>query len=481
MRARLHRLFEVRSTDRRLTGRWIAWGDCIVAWWDRLVVNSPTFLALLALAGCMPAPQLPPEMAANVRVKPVVREEVALEISLVGSILPLEVSRVAAGAEGKVIEFPFREGMQAEKGAVLAKLRDITLSIEIQSSEALAAQRKAIWEEMQAGYRKEEIEQSRARNAAAEEADRLAQSKLARMRDLYKRNAASQEQLDDVQTEAERMRQIYLETKADFELKTAGYRREQVAQAKAAYEAAAHSVRQLQDELLKRTVTAPFAGYVVAKHTDLGEWVEKGGAVVTLTDLSSVEVVVNVDENYIHLLTIGQSVPVQCESLPQHKFTGEVVQIIPKSAWETGSRSFPVRVRLANEVVGGQPLLKEGMLARVTFRGPAHQAILVPKDSVVRSGARPMVYLVSAEKRAVPVPVIEGLSKQAWVEVDAKLAVGDRIVSEGAERLRPNQLVNILEDAAPGGPAAPPKPAGTSATGKTAQQSTSQTAGPPAS
>jgi multidrug efflux pump subunit AcrA (membrane-fusion protein) len=97
------------------------------------------------------------------------------------------------------------------------------------------------------------------------------------------------------------------------------------------------------------------------------------------------------------------------------------------------------------------------MLARVTLQtGPAHDAVLVPKDSIVLGGPAPMVYVVAPDPKdpkqsvALPVPVEIGVAHENLVQVQPAaqgggqaVKPGDKVVVLGNERLRPGQAVEV--------------------------------------
>ncbi len=411
-----------------------------------LLDRNPLALVLFAaLAACgggctKPAEQAPPKIT-YVRVAQVVRGEVAPEVELVGTVIPMEVSRVASGAAGQVLEFPFREGAMVTQGNRLAKLRDVTVNINLEAAKALLAEKEQYYQQLLAGYRDEEKQQAKARELAAAASLEYAEARLRRVQQLFARSAINKNDLDEAQSEAKQARQTLAEAQAQSALTQAGYRAEEIEQAKAARDGQRQAVLRLQDELAKHEIVAPFTGYLVQKHTDVGEWVTLGGQVATLVNLESVDVVVHVDESQVGMLRLGAPVHVRFDSQGE-KFTGAIQFIVPRSNWQEGSRSFPVHVRVKNRIVNGLPALKEGMLGHVSLHGESHQATLVPKDAVVRSSGKPVVFIVGDDGKARPVDIVEGLTRDGFIEVSrGDLRPGQSLVTDGAERLRPFQAV----------------------------------------
>lgn len=402
---------------------------------------------LLGVIGCSgPPPQPKPPVAAVVRVAPVERREIAVQIPVVGTVVPADVSRVAAGTEGNVVSYPFREGVFVEEGETLATLRPVTLELQIAEAEAMLREKRQRLAELESGMRPEEIAQAEARMSSAKAEAEMAEAQTKRIEELYSRSdrAVTSRERDLANFEAERTRQAYLEAKADFELKTAGYRREQIEAARAAVDAQRSTVERFKDELAKKTIKAPYSGYLVERHTHIGEWVETGGLVATLARLDEVEVRVNVEESHIHEIEVASRVDVKIDALESESVPGVVERIVPRSEWGSGSRSFPVIVRIKNTITAGRPLLHEGMVARIVFRGRPRKALLADKDAIVRSTGKPLVFAVGEGNKVRAIEVVEGLSEGQYIEIEGDVRVGDMLVTEGVEQLRPFDEVEIL-------------------------------------
>jgi len=385
---------------------------------------------------------------AKVKVDRVRRQGVARRVALVGTVTPIDTSIVAAETSGVVRAYPNREGDYIRQGEALAELADATLLIELERAKALFRQEQEKFRELETGYRPEEISQAEAAMKAAEAAIHLAEAQEARLKDLEEKSigAITEQDMDQARFETEKARQDFIAAKADYELKVGGYREEVIAAAKASMDAAEQEVRRLEDEIRKHTVPAPFDGFLVVEHTDVGQWVDVGGPVATLARLDEVEIRVQVEESTIHLVRADDVVEVRIDALPGETFDGKVTAIVPRADWQQGSRSFPVVVRVENRSDDGQPLLKEGMVARLSFVGKPEDSLMVHKDSIVRSTGVPTVFVVDDKGIVRLVPVVEGPSQGVYVAVEGELSDGDLVVTEGVERLRAFDRVAILND-----------------------------------
>ena len=238
-------------------------------------------------------------------------------------------------------------------------------------------------------------------------------------------------------------------------------RAETVLQAKARVDAQEKHVLFLKAEREKRSTKAPFTGFVVEEHTYVGQWLSKGAPVVTLAQLTEVEVEVQIDQQYIDQIAPGRSVTLKVQGTGgrngQHRqWTGVVDSVVPRSNWQNGSRSFPVIVRVQNEIdestMPPVPALREGMMAEATFLGEGVDGVLVPKDSMVRTSRGTFIYVINPAVEGEPLSVRQvlvepGLSSDTRIQVTGEnLEAGMQVITEGAERLRAFQTVQIMKE-----------------------------------
>jgi len=395
----------------------------------------------------------------------VTQGEVAAGQTFVGTVLPKRTSTVGSAAAERVVEFPVNEGDRVKKGQLLAALRTRTLEIDKAAAEAELELRRQELAELENGSRPDEIAQARARMMAAKARMVYAKTRLDRTRRLFENSQAADDEMNEVISGYDEAEQLHLEAKAALALAVEGPRRERIAQARARVRAQEEEIRRLEDEIAKHKIVAPFDGYIVAEHTEVGQWLAKGAPVVDLVELDPVDVRVLVLEDYIRHLRVGASVRVEIGALPGHAFTGQVALIVPHA--DVRSRSFPVKVRLKNPKSGGGVLLKSGMFARVTLPvGQKTRALLVPKDALFLGGRGPTVYVVepsSGDPGAAtvrPVQVDLGVASGNLMQVIGSLEPGQQVVVRGNERLRPGQTVTVSGPAESAGPGRP-EPAST--------------------
>ncbi len=368
------------------------------------------------------------------------------EQAFVGSVMPERRAVVGSAVDGRVVDFPVSEGDRVEKGGTLAQLLTETISLELAAAKAELEVRREELQELKAGSRPEEIEQARAQMEASKAVLELAESRKSRAQTLYARNSISEDELLQSISVWTSAQETYNERKAGHDLTVAGPRKEKVAQAEAMTRMQEAVVEKLSDQIKKHTIISRFAGYVSAEHTEEGQWVNRGDLVAEVVALDRVEVVVNVLESHVPHLQIGGAVEkVEVPALGR-SFRGEIASINPQG--DPRSRTFPVKVRVDNEIVDGQPVIKSGMLARAYLpTGPQHDGLLVPKDALVLAGDQRSVFVVKPKSpakkgepltgTAVAVPVETHAATGTFIEVKGDVQEGYLVVVLGNERLRP--------------------------------------------
>ncbi|WP_043753470.1 efflux RND transporter periplasmic adaptor subunit [Imhoffiella purpurea] len=207
------------------------------------------------------------------------------------------------------------------------------------------------------------------------------------------------------------------------------------------------AVTRAQELVERHRLRAPFAGMVVSKGVEVGEWVQRDEATVELVAMDRLRVRAVLPQREYPRVAAGAEASLRFDALPDRDFGGQVLARIARG--DERSRTFPVLIDLPNP----DRLLAPGMSARVrlTLSGPVVPVLTVPRDAVVtKSDGVREVWRVREDEavlRAWPMRIETGRALGDRLEVVAgELAEGDRLVLLGNERLRPGQEVTPQED-----------------------------------
>ena len=193
-------------------------------------------------------------------------------------------------------------------------------------------------------------------------------------------------------------------------------------------------------------VNAPFAGMVVGKHAEVGQWVQRDDAVVELVSVDTLRIRAPLPQRHFTRVEAGASAIVRFDALPERVFEGKVFARV--ALGNESSRSFPLLIDIPNP----DRLLAPGMSARVLVEvgGGVSEALTVPRDAVVaRADGSRRLWRVREDDGALtahPMMVETGRARGDRLElVSGDLKAGDRIVLLGNENLRPGQQVRPRE------------------------------------
>jgi RND family efflux transporter MFP subunit len=349
-------------------------------------------LALLMLSD----PAIEVETAVVARVYP---SQSFTLLSASGYVVAQRKAAVASKATGRLEWLGVEEGSPVKAGQVIARLENR----DVAADNDLAA--------------------ANVNNAKAELAD--ARQNFERMKELRDKGYVAQAELDSADTRFKR--------------------------AQAAVTGAEAALRAAEVAVEYTLIRAPFDAVVLTKNADIGDIVTPLGAaatakaaVVTIADLSSLQVEVDVSESNLAKVRKGQPCEIQLDALPDDRFRGAVHMIVPTA--DRTKASVLVKVRFLDR----DPRILPEMSARVAFleRAVAAQEqepkTAVSPAAVVSRGSRSVVFVVNAD-RAAATPVALGPALGDVVEVTNGLRPGEKVVLNPPKKLKDGSKVKRKE------------------------------------
>ena len=180
-------------------------------------------------------------------------------------------------------------------------------------------------------------------------------------------------------------------------------------------------------------------GIIKTRFVKVGEFVRKGDKLVEILDLSQVMAKINIPEQEILDIKIGQNVEVSLYILEGKTFLGRIKNIGLEA--DSGNRTFPVEIYINNK--GNK--LRPGMLARVTFsKNIDKDQIVIPRHTITEKEFGRVVYVFENGK-VFQKNIKVGLTKQDQVQILEGLKSGDMIVIEGHTKLTDGEDVNVVK------------------------------------
>ena len=327
-----------------------------------------------------------------------------------GYVVARTRASVSAKVPGRLAWLGVDEGSRVAKGQVIARLEDADFQAAVDEAQANVASADA-----------NRIEAETDRDQARREAERTKQ-----IRSENPNLMSAQE------AEAAESRALQSAARANS--------------AKARLDGARASLRFAQASLDNSSIRAPFAGTVLRKEAEVGEVVAPSvgggltrGAVVTMADLTTLEVEVDVNEAYIGRVTHGQLARITLDAYPDTAFRGRVRQVVPTADRQRAT----VQVKVS--IVDHDPRILPEMGARVDFlapptttpRGsvaaPAAPRFRLPVAAVREDGGKSVVWLVRDGKLTAR-EVQAGPVSAGFREIRSGLSGGERVFTGGVEK-----------------------------------------------
>ena len=308
-------------------------------------------------------------------------------MQVAGTVLSRSDALLSAEVSGRLLEVA-EAGERFEAGDVLARIEDQRLKLQAEELEA-------------------EIESVQARLL-------FLNAELERYQSLVERNLASGTQID--------------QTRSDRDV------------AQSDLQIARSRLAQLEDQIDRTRIRAPFDGVVARRLVQAGERVSEGTQVMRIYNPNDLEVVARAPLNYYRYVQPGDELAVRVDD--------EVIAAPLRTAVSQGteqSHVFELRLDL-------EARLPVGQTVRVTIpTADVREVLAVPRDALVLRGTGSSVFVIDDENNARRVNVAVGIGSENMIEVKGPIQPGDRVVIRGNERLRAGQAVEVIGGAATAG------------------------------
>jgi RND family efflux transporter MFP subunit len=367
-------------------------------------------------------------VAVEVTTAAAIKRELPRFFEATGSLAGDQQTDVAPQTAGKVVAVGVDIGSYVRRGQMLVRLDDAELKLRV-------AQASAQVEQAKAGVRQAE-EKIGLRPGQAFDPNRVADVAAAKVTlDLANKNLQRAEKLiesGDVSRsfyDEQRARRDQLKEQYEVALARA---RQDYAGVDVARTNVANAQAQLalaQKSLQYAVIPAPIDGYVTERVADLGEYVSPQQKVVTLVRTNPLRIRIDIPEQAIPQVKVGQSVSITTSAWPDKNFAGHVARIAPNVSAQ--SRTMTVEAEIENN----GNALKPGQFATVRIlQERAEPAVLVPARAVVNEAGVNRVYVIKdghAEQRLVQTGQTDG----DLIEIRNGVAADEQVATSNLEQL----------------------------------------------
>jgi RND family efflux transporter MFP subunit len=374
-----------------------------------VVLAVAVVLAALFFAGVF-SPATEVEVASVSRIYP---SQAFTLLNASGYVVAQRKAAVASKITSRLIELNVEEGTRVKEGQVIARL---------EGEDAAAAVRQA-----QANVN---VAHSNLTQAKAELEDATL---------LFNRNR----KLVD---------KGYI-SRMDYDSAEARYKKAvaAVAAATAGVAASDAALKEAEVSLQYTFIRAPFDGVVLTKNADVGDIVTPLGAaanakasVVTMADMDSLQVEVDVSESNIEKVKTGQPCEIRLDALPESRFSGKVHMIVPTADRTKATVLVKVAFIERDDRILPEMSAKVAFLERPVAAGEEKPRTVVNPSAVVERDGRKIVFVVK-DGRVVETPVEPGAPLGDMIEMLGGVKAGDKVVVNPPPKLRTGAKIKTAE------------------------------------
>ncbi len=334
-------------------------------------------------------------------------------LNATGYVVAQRKAAIASKATGRLEWLGVAEGSRVKAGEVVARIDNRDVLAQAQSAEASVRAARAGLEQ-----------------ALAEERD--AAQLLKRNQDLVAKGFVAQATVDTA--------------KARYDRAVAG-----VGSARAAIGAAEANARNAQVSVDYTQIRAPFDGVILSKSANVGDMVtpfssatDSKGAVVTMADMSTLEVEADVSESSLAKVSVGQPAEILLDALPDMRFRGHISRMVPTVDRAKATVMTKVRFDQIDPRVLPEMSAKVAFLSQEITPEQQKPLVAVAAHALAQRDGRTFVFAVRGD-RVQAVPVTPGSRVGDLTAIAGEVKSGEKVVARPPESLASGALVKVAQ------------------------------------
>lgn len=356
------------------------------------------------------------EIVFNVKTAKVIKGDLIKKISANGIVKADKELDVVSNINGIIKKINIYEGKYVNKNDLLIKLDDRELKISVKE-----AQDKLIEAKVEYGFLTKEAPVDTAKNAAAEKI----RKEIKILDEKFKNGLIDKKN--------------YLKEKDDLDMKLifTGARRNDLILNKSGYSRAINSLDRAKLNFAYTEIRAPFNGVIGDLNLVVGQHITANSKLFKLFDIYNLRLYVNVLEDEIDKIKVGNIVSIKINAIPGKEYFGKVIFVSPYVNPE--SKTGTVVIRIKNK----DKRIKPGMYANANIEVKRlHNRILIPKEALLVRDKRNLVFTVEdslAKWKYVDI----GEQNNKYIEILKGVNVGDNVIVKGQFNLAHDAKVRV--------------------------------------
>lgn len=318
---------------------------------------------------------------ASVVTQKVEKGRLSQKQSFNGTISFNEKSRLASETEGKITKLYFDEGDYVKKGELLLEIDSLILDANINATKASIKEVEFALERAQLDFKRYET--------------------------LFARQSVSKQKYDEFYFQKMQLEQKLVSLQSSLQA----------------------------EKILKskKSLRAPFNGYISERTVQIGEWMKEGSEIALLINPDKIDITIYLPSSYINAISEDTDFRV---TVNNKTYPAKLIAALLSGDEKT--RSFPLKLRL----LPTKDKFFDGAQAQISLEKSSYEDVLmVPRDAVIKRFGNDVVFIIKDEKaQMIPVEII-GFDTDKVALSSQQLHEGDEVITKGNERIFPNQEI----------------------------------------
>lgn len=400
-----------------------------------IIIIIIAIIAFIGLIGFVVYKVANKQDGVKVTTEKVSRKTITQTVSAIGKIQPETEVKISSEASGEIMFLGVKDGEEVNANQLLVRIQPDIIATQVEQFESSTEAAKV------------------AIDAVKAEKER-AKADLERITKLFQKEFASREELDRAKATFETAESRYQSTLSD-------------------YQRALSALKQIKAQASRTTIFSPIGGTVTSLSVEQGEKVVgtaqmQGTEMMRIADLTVMNALVDVDENDIVFVKVGDTATINIDALPNEAIKGTVIEIAHSAKMSnTGTQEEVTNFQVKIRIIAPDKRLRPGMSCNVEIATETHTNVLsVPLQAVTvrqeeekqdkdkpeemteekkkpvseKSKRPPTIVFINEKGIAKKRKVETGLSDQGYIEITSGLKEGEEIVSGNFQAV--NKLLN---------------------------------------
>lgn len=384
--------------------------------------------------------------AVDVKVVPVIQDDLIQYIQATGQVKPKEEHTFFAQTTGKLLHLYVKSGDHVEENQIIAELDPSETEYKLQQLQLQATQIQADWSKMQEGPKLEKVKKLEELVHQHEINVDVKTKEWKRLQSEYEMGVVPKVVWQQKEDELKLAKSALEAAHFDLALVYEGPTSSDAAKYRAKLQELRLQQDQLNEDLLHMRIISKQNGTVTDLPVREGQWVTKGTQLMTVANLSELEIVSQVKESNMSHIYLNQEAIIDGSTLGKEQLPAQVIKIAPVAKASPSNQGKKAVIDVTLDLKGENTKLLPGLNVDVHYINHlAKEVLQVPIGAIKKKNDGTNFLWVVHDNKAIQVPIETGKKNEKYIEVTKGVKVDDLVIVNIPDSLRELQHVKVID------------------------------------